>query len=85
MSARELLLDVIVQESKVFLQSQQAAGLFLCPSSIAILRMRWSFLSRRSDRGPRVLVSQGKQLNDSVEFAILLDDFQFFGHCSIFF
>jgi hypothetical protein len=57
---REPLLAMIVQDSKILLQSQQAAGLFIRISFISILRMYPSFMTRTSRSDINVLVKEAK-------------------------
>jgi hypothetical protein len=70
LSVGERLFAVIVQDSKILLQSQQTAKPFSPFSPIAIYRMRPSFLTRPSYRGTIVFVSQAKQINDIFGFTV---------------
>jgi hypothetical protein len=63
LSVLEAFLTAIVQEGKIYLQSQQESSLFLHFSTIAIHRMKPSILTRASYRGVSGLVRRSKQNN----------------------
>jgi hypothetical protein len=70
LSGREPLLAVIVQDSKMLLQSRQAASLFLRLSPTAILILQSSFLTRLSYRSTNDFASQTTERKNIRGFAI---------------